>query len=28
VLHLAGHASWAGLLLNAITTLRALPAPG
>jgi hypothetical protein len=28
VLHLAGHASWAGLLLNAITTLRAIPAPG
>ena len=28
VLHLAGHAPWAGLLLQAITTLRALPAPG
>jgi Transposase DDE domain group 1 len=28
VLHLPGHAPWAGLLLNAITTLRALPAPG
>ena len=28
VLHLAGHAPWAGLLLDAITTLRALPAPG
>ena len=28
VLHLPGHAPWAGLLLDAITTLRALPAPG
>jgi Transposase DDE domain group 1 len=27
VLHLAGHAPWAALLLQAITTLRALPAP-
>jgi hypothetical protein len=28
VLHLAGHAPWAALLQQAITTLRALPAPG
>jgi hypothetical protein len=28
VLHLPGHAPWAGLLQEAITTLRALPAPG
>ena len=28
VLHLAGHAPWANLLLKAITTLRAQPAPG
>lgn len=28
VLHLPGHAPWAALLLQAITTLRALPAPG
>ena len=28
VLHLSGHAPWAGLLLDAVTTLRALPAPG
>lgn len=28
LLHLAGHAPWAGLLLDAITTLRTLPAPG
>jgi DDE family transposase len=28
VLHLAGHAPWAALLLQAITTLRAQPAPG
>jgi Transposase DDE domain group 1 len=28
VLHLSAHAPWAGLLLQAITTLRALPAPG
>jgi hypothetical protein len=28
VLHLASHPPWAGLLLDAITTLRALPAPG
>jgi hypothetical protein len=28
MLHLAGHASWAALLQQAITTLRALPAPG
>jgi hypothetical protein len=27
-LHLAGHAPWAALLLDAITTLRVLPAPG
>ena len=28
VLHLPAHAPWAALLLEAITTLRALPAPG
>jgi hypothetical protein len=28
VLHLAGHAPWAALLLQAITTLRTQPAPG
>ncbi len=28
VLHLAGHAPWAALLLHAVTTLRALSAPG
>jgi hypothetical protein len=28
VLHLSAHAPWAALLLRAITTLRALPAPG
>ncbi len=28
VLHLAGHAPWAALLLQAVITLRALPAPG
>ena len=28
VLHLAGHAPWAALLQQAITTLRALSAPG
>jgi hypothetical protein len=28
VLHLAGHAPWAELLRSAVTTLRALPAPG
>jgi Transposase DDE domain group 1 len=28
VLHLAGQAPWAALLLKAITTLRALPEPG
>ena len=28
VLHLPAHAPWAGLLLHALTTLRALTAPG
>jgi len=28
VLHLAGHAPWARLLQDAITAVRALPAPG